>query len=72
MKKALVNPLKIHLHPLHIKLGIMMQFVKAPSKNGPCFMYIGDKFKYLSNAELKKLIKDEKFEKIMYKNEENA
>ena len=70
MKKALVEPLKILLPPLHIKLGIMKQFVKT-LPNGPCFMYLCDKCKYLSNAkikegifvgpEIKKLIQDGKF-----------
>ena len=82
MKEALVDPLKILLLPLHIKLGIMKQFLKALPQDGPYFIYLCDKFKYLSNAkikegicvgpEIRKLIQDEKFEKIMNKTEENA
>ena len=35
---------KIILPPLHIKLGIMKQFVKAHTKDGDCFKYICTKF----------------------------
>ena len=71
IKETLVDPLKILLPPLHIKLGITKQFLKVLSKDGPSFMYIWDKFKYLSDAkikegifvepEIRKLIHDEKF-----------
>ena len=37
-KRASLTPLKILLPPLHIKLGIMKQFVKALLKDGLCFM----------------------------------
>ena len=69
MKETLVESLKILLPPLHIKLGIMKQFLKVQRKDGRCFMYLCDKCKYLSNAkfkegifvgpEVKKLIQDE-------------
>ena len=36
----LVERSKIVLPPLHIKLGIMKQFAKAPEKDGDCFRYI--------------------------------
>ena len=82
MKESLVDQLKILLPPLQIKFIIMMQFVKVLPKDGPFFMYLCDKFKYLSDAKLKedifvgpeisKFIQDEKFEKIMNKTEENA
>ena len=35
------------------KLGIMKQFVKLLPKDGRCFMYLCDKFKYLSNANIR-------------------
>ena len=40
----LVERSKIILPPLHIKLGIMKQFVKALNKDGDCFKYICTKF----------------------------
>ena len=40
----LVERSKIILPPLHIKLGIMKQFVKAFNKDGDCFKYICTKF----------------------------
>ena len=52
MKEALVDPLTILLPPLHIKLGIM----KALPKDGLCFMYLCDQFKYLSDAKIKEAI----------------
>lgn len=39
----LVEREKIIFPPLHIKLGLMKQFVKALDKTGPCFAYIGRK-----------------------------
>ena len=53
MKEGLVDLLKILLPPLHIVLGIMKQFVKALPKDGPCFIYLCDKFKHLSKAKIK-------------------
>lgn len=82
VKEALVDRSKILLPPLHIKLGIMKQFVKALPKDGPCFKYLCDKFQHLSDAkikegvfvgpEIRKLMQDANFEKIMNKTEENA
>ena len=40
------------LPPLHIKLGLMKQFVKALPKEGPCFKYLTAKFPGLSDAKL--------------------
>ena len=39
--------------PLHIKLGIMKQFVKALEKDGDCFKYICMKFPGLTIDKLK-------------------
>lgn len=50
---ALVDPQKVILPPLHIKLGIMKQFVKALDKSSPCFQYIASKFPHLSDAKVK-------------------
>ena len=44
---------KIIFSPLHIKLELMKQFVKAPDKNGKCFQYISSAFPGLSNERLR-------------------
>ena len=41
------------LPSLHIKLGLIKQFVKALLKNGTCFMYFYLMFPVLSWAKLK-------------------
>ena len=40
INEPLVNRDRIILAPLHIKLGLMKQFVKALHKDGDCFNYI--------------------------------
>lgn len=47
------DPEKILLPPLHIKIGLMKQFVKALSENGICFKYFCEKFPHLSEAQFK-------------------
>ena len=44
---------KIIFPPLHVKLGLMKQFVKALDKDGDCFQYICKSFPGLSNEKLK-------------------
>ena len=66
---------KIIFPPLHIKLGLIKQFVKALDKTGQCFQYISSAFPGLSNEKLKagifaypqirKLIKDPNFQHSM-------
>ena len=66
---------KIIFLPLHIKLALMKQFVKALHKTGQCFQYILSAFPGLSNKKLKagifdspqiqKLIKDPNFHHSM-------
>ena len=46
------------LLPLHIKLGLMKQFVKALPKDGQCFQYLCAKFPHLSAAKKKEGIFD--------------
>jgi hypothetical protein len=53
LRKRLVNPKKILLPPLHVKLCIMKQFVKALPKTGNCFKYLCKKFPLLSGAKIK-------------------
>ena len=50
---SLVNSEKILLAPLHIKLGLMKQFVNALDRDGTCFSYICSQFPGLSNEKLK-------------------
>lgn len=52
-RDALVDPNLVLLPPLHIKLGLIKQFVKALNKQGDCFKYLCDKFPTLSEAKLK-------------------
>lgn len=75
IREPLVNRDKIILPPLHIKLGMIKQFVKALDKEGDCFKYICRKFPKLSMEKLKggifdgpqirQLIKDADFIKVM-------
>lgn len=58
----LVPPDKILLPPLHIKLGIVKNFIKCLGKNeSPAFQRLGDIFPRLSKAKLKE---GEKIDKI--------
>ncbi|GBO25049.1 hypothetical protein AVEN_270434-1 [Araneus ventricosus] len=49
----LVEPQKITIPPLHIKLGLIKNLVKAMDKNGPAFKYLHEKFPRLSVAKIK-------------------
>jgi len=79
---SLVDPSKILIPPLHIKLGLMKQFVKALDKNGKCFQYLQTKFPKLSEAKIKegvfdgpqirKMFKDSDFTNHMNKLEKAA
>ena len=51
--KPLVDVKKIILPPLHIKLGMMKQYVKALDHNGDCFRYICQAFPGLSEEKKK-------------------
>ena len=71
LNQALVDPSKVLLPPLNIKLSLMKQYVKILDKHGACFGYICQKFLALSNKKLKteifagpkirQLMKDKKF-----------
>ena len=73
IRKPLVEREKIMMPPLHIKLGLKKQFVKALDKNGGCFKYLCRFFPGLSLEKLKvgifdgpqicKLISDPNFTK---------
>jgi hypothetical protein len=53
LNNPLVNPEKVFLSPLHIKLGLMKNFVEAMDKNGAGFIYLKHKFPRLSDAKIK-------------------
>lgn len=75
INESLLSREKIILPPLHIKLGMMKQFVKALDKDGECFKYICKTFPKLSMEKLKAgifdgpqirtLMKDANFIKVM-------
>jgi hypothetical protein len=44
---------KVFLLPLHIKLGLVKNVVKAMKKDGPVFLYLQQKFSRLSEAKIK-------------------
>ena len=48
----LVEPHQILLPPLHIKLGLMKNFVKAINKESPTFAFIKQTFSQVSNVKL--------------------
>lgn len=56
--ESLVDPSKILIPPLHIKLGLMKQFVKALDKTGQCFQYLETKFPKISETKLKEGVFD--------------
>lgn len=72
LRRSLVPREKVLLPPLHIKLGMIKQFVKALNKDGEGFKYLRTIFPSLSDAKLKegifvgpdirKLMKDENFD----------
>ncbi|GFU64795.1 uncharacterized protein TNCV_2128691 [Trichonephila clavipes] len=78
----LVRRDRIILSPLHIKLGIMKQFVKALDKSGECFNFLSRKFPGLNIEKLKasifdgpqirQFVKDSNFVKSMTEVESKA
>ncbi|XP_043287550.1 uncharacterized protein [Venturia canescens] len=58
IRTSLIDPSKYLLPPLHIKLGLIKQYVKALDKDGDCFQYMGEKLPAMSNAKLKEGIFD--------------
>ena len=82
LHSPLVDPLLVLLPPLHIKLGLMKNFVKAMDQSGSGFEYIMAKFPEVSEAKKKegvfigpqilRLMKDQAFEKTLNKAELRA
>jgi hypothetical protein len=64
--KPLVDRRNIILPPLHIKLGLMKNFVKAMDRNGDGFQYLKLKFPILKEGtfvgpQIREFLKDEHF-----------
>lgn len=82
LRAPLVPAEKIVLPPLHIKLGLMKQFVKALNKDGRCFNHIVHKLPgvsiqklragVLNGPQIRTLIKDPTFVNSMEQVEANA
>lgn len=51
-----VDPQKIFLPPIHIKLRLMKDFVNVINRNGEYFQYILYKFPWIRNAKVKDVI----------------
>jgi len=58
IREPLVNFNRVVLPPLHIKLGLMKQFVKALKKEGECYQYLQQQFPKLSEAKIKEGVFD--------------
>ena len=75
LHSALFDRSNVILPPLHIKLGLLKQFVKALNEEGACFKYIQEKFPCVSaekakegvfvGPQIRKLTKDAQFLSIM-------
>ena len=52
-QEPLVEPLKVLFPPLHIKLGIIKQFIKQLDPEGEAFKHIQELFQMLSEAKTK-------------------
>lgn len=53
LRERLVDPTKILLPPLHIKLGLAKQFIKTLDVNGAAFDFLYDTFPHISDLKLK-------------------
>ena len=82
LHEPLVDRNKIVLPPLHIKLGLMKQFVKALPTNGQCFKFLTQKFPGITiekiqagvfdGPQIRKLMADEDFFDSMNEVEKRA
>src|SRR5215469_12079031 len=64
--EPLVEPLKVLMPPLHIKLGLMKQFVTALDKDSPAFTYLQNICPKLSEAKIKAgIFVDPQIKKVM-------
>jgi hypothetical protein len=79
---SLVEPSKILLPPLHVKLGLMKNFVKAMDRDGQAFKYLRDKFPRMSDEKVKEgvfvgpqirhILRDEEFDRLVTGDEKCA
>ena len=53
INNPLVNPEKVYLPPLPIKLGLIKNFVKAMDQNTAGFTYLKNMFPRISDAKIK-------------------
>ena len=58
INEPLIDRNKVIFPPLHIKLGLMKQFVKALNKEGNCLKYLRASFPSLSDEKVKQGISD--------------
>ena len=82
INEPLLDCRKIIFSPLHIKLGLMKQFVKALDTDGNCFKYLCESFPALSYEKIKagmfdgpqirQLMKDDTFPNSMNETERQA
>jgi hypothetical protein len=80
--QPLVEPRKILLPSMHLKLGLMKNFIKAMNQEEDAFTYLRGKFPRLSEAKLKEgifigpqirdLIKEEYFDRLFQGDEKAA
>ena len=78
----LVGPNEVLFPPLHIKVGLMKNIVKALDRDGPTFKFLEEMFPQLSETKLRagiftgpqirQLLKDIKFEIQLHEKEKNA
>lgn len=81
-RDPLVDPKKIFLPPLHIKLGLMENFVKAMNKQSEAFAYLRQMFPRISDAKIKEgifvgpqirnVMKDSHFDGLLQGTEHDA
>ncbi|GBP95423.1 hypothetical protein EVAR_67427_1 [Eumeta japonica] len=81
-EEPLVQSEQIFLPPIHIKLGLMKNLVKAMNKDGGGFQYLKTKFPRTSDAKMKEgifvgpqireLMKDSNFESTLNEAEQRA
>ena len=66
----LVDSQRVILPPLHIKLGLMKNFIKALHQDGECFQYLSQIFPRISAAKLKEgIFTGPQIRKLLYNNE---
>ena len=78
----LIKPSKVLPPPLHIKLGLLKNFVKALDVKGPAFTYLCGKFPRLTykkvkagvfvGPQIRQLFKDQQFEAVLSGKEKAA